>query len=398
VQGSIQKRPLRNGKIAYLVRVELPPDPTTGKRHQRSKQVATRKAADTLLATWLAEVERGTAVEPSKLTVGEYLRDWLPAHRAAKRLRLTTYTGYELLVHKHIIPALGGIPLQQLTPKQVQDFYTRLLTEGRLDGRGGPLSPRTVQYAAMILKQALARAVALQLVARNAAAAAQPPSAPRRERASWSAEQARAFLASLEGEHYGTALLVSLSTGLRRGEVLGLRWQDVDLEDGTLHVRQTLTSVRGQVYLGPPKTPTSIRDVPLYPAVVSALQAHRKQQLGHRLAAGSAWTDLDLVFCTHLGGMTHPRNLYRRYQHLVKAAELPPLPLHGLRHTFASLLYEDTKDLLLVSRVLGHASPAVTANVYAHLLPKAERRAASAIGRALFPTDGDAAAAAVNLT
>jgi integrase len=383
VMDGIQKRTGPRG-VSYRVRIDLPPDPVTGERRRRSATFRTKREAEAARIRMLADIERGTAVDPSKLTLGAFLADWLPRHRVKKNLRPSTYSSYEMNIRQHITPTLGQVPLQRLTPKHIADFYHQLQTNGRKDGKSGGLSAQSVKYIAMILKQALKHAVRLRLVVRNVAEDVDPPKVPHREMKSWNEEQARYFLSLLEGEYYGPLLLVDLATGLRRGELLALRWQDIDLEQGYLRVRQALTEVKGKVEIGPPKTKSALRELLLPPEVVSVLHEHLKRQVELRLACGAAWQDRGLIFSTPDGAPIHPRNFYRRFIYLIARSELPRITLHGLRHTFASLVYGRTKDMLAVSRALGHASPSTTANIYAHLLPDAERKTAEAIGGVLF--------------
>jgi integrase len=382
-QGSITKRLTADGKARYLVRVEYPPDPVTGKRRQRAKTFGTRKEAEAELARWLTEIERGTALEPSKLTVGEYLAHWLGAY-AATNVRPTTYRSYEQLIRVHLVPALGHIPLQKLSPAHLQAFYSDRLARGRADGTGG-LAPRTVRYLHSIVREALAQAVRWQLVARNVADATEPPRAVRPHVQTWDTAQLRRFLTfAQDDEHYGPVWLVAVATGLRRGEVLGLRWEDVDLERGRLHIRRSLVEIGSALHIQEPKTESSRRVLPVPAEVVAALRAHRARQAEHRLRLGPAWQDHGLVFTTASGGPIAPRNLLRRFKALAEAAGLPPIPFHGLRHAHATALLRDGIPAKVVSERLGHSSISLTLDTYSHVLPGMQRQAAGSIDVALF--------------
>jgi integrase len=330
------------------------------------------------------EVKTGEAVGRSKLLLGAYLDDWLEKHRIQKPLRLTTYTRYECIIRVNIKPTLGTVPLQRLTRKQVEHLCYCLQVSGRADGKGGGLSARSVRNVLRLLSEALRHAVALQYLSKNPCEGMRPPTAKQADMAFWQPDEVKRFLDLLQGEHYGALFLLDLATGLRRGELLGVRWQDLDLEAGVLHVRQSLVEVKGRLHFSEPKTARGQREIHLPPRVVVALEDHRKRQLEWRLACGPEWAEGDLVFTTADGRPLMPRNVYRRFVQLVGRSGLPRISIHGLRHSAASLLWAETRDLLLVSQVLGHAQPSTTANIYAHLMKDAPRRAAEAMDRALF--------------
>jgi len=370
---------------SYLVRVELARDPVTGNRKQRAESFATMKAAETARVKWLSEIENGTAIDTSKMTTGEYLAHWLETY-AKTNTRPTTYASYEIYAKTHLIPALGAIPLQRLAPAHLHALYAEKLIGGRKDGKAGGLSPRSVRYLHSIIREALQHAFQLNMVVRNVADAVQAPRVTRPPVKVWSAAEAGRFLAGAEGSAYAPVWRVLLTTGMRRGEVLGLRWQDCDLSRGIIAVRQTLVDVQGKVSFGEPKTKSGRRTITLDPATLAALKEHRTRQLEQRLAIGPQWTDYDLVFTGLNGNWIHPRNLARAFGLLVKKATLPYIPLHGLRHTSATLLLTQNIHPKVVSERLGHSSIGITLDTYSHVLPSMQREAADAIGLALAVT------------
>jgi integrase len=344
-----------------------------------------KKAAEEARAKRTVEVKGGAAVGRSKRTLGVYLDDWLEKHRVRKPLRLSTYTRYECIIRVNVKPTLGGVPLQQLTRKHIEDLCYRLQTGARADRRSGSLAPRSIRNVLRVLSEALDHAVHLKDLAHNPCDGIRAPKVDQAIMPFWQPDEAKRFLALLEGERYGTLFLLDLATGLRRGELLGLRWQDLDLATGTLRVRQNLVDVKGRLHIDQAKTPRSQREIPLPGPVVEALSEHRTRQNKWRLASGEAWPEGDLVFTTADGGPLHPRNVYRRFMQLVeRSSDLPRISLHGMRHSAASVLWAETRDLLLVSQILGHAQPSTTANIYAHLFKDAPRRAAAAMEAALF--------------
>ncbi|HLH24962.1 MAG TPA: site-specific integrase [Chloroflexota bacterium] len=286
-----------------------------------------------------------------------------------------------------IIPALGGMSLQRLSERHIEEFLYKLRTAGGAAGK--PLSARSVRNTLVVLNEALKQAKRLKLIARNPCAEIEPPKIDAQPQPQWTPDEAKRFLALLEGERYGVLYVLTLTTGLRRSEVLGLRWQDLDLDAGVLHVRQKLVEIKGKLQFGnKTKTPSGRRDIELHPRVVQLLSEHRKKQLAQRLAAGPRWVGAgdggELVFSTPQGKPLYPRNVYRRLTQLIDQAGLTRTGLHGMRRTASSIAHDETKDLLAAARMLGHSQPDVAAKHYARASDEATRLAAQAVGRAYF--------------
>lgn len=326
---------------------------------------ATKREAQRHLIEVLGALQRGDYVEPSKLTVADFLTDWLET----LQVRPKTAEGYLHNVAAWIVPALGAYRLAALTPKHVATFYASLRGAPRRDGRG-TISARTGQYVAVVLRHALGDAVRAGLVPKNVAASVERPKAARPEMKAWSSDEARAFLASVEGDRLRAMWHLLLLRGLRRGEVLGLRWKDVDLEGvGRIAIRQTLITVGYEIVVSEPKTDKGRRVVPLDPGLVSVLRAHRARQAEERLAWGEAWTDTGLVFTREDGTPIHPMRLTATFGRLVKRLGLPPIRLHDLRHTCATISIGSGIPTVVVSSWLGHANTSITDNLYRHVSP-----------------------------
>jgi integrase len=331
------------------------------------ERVATKRDAEAGRVEILGRLQRGEHVPPSKLTIAGYLTDeWLPAVRAS--LRPSTYASYAMIIRTRIVPAIGSARLQALTPPMLNRFYGEL---------GGRLSPRSVRYTHAVLRHALADAVKWNRLARNVAAAAEPPSAKAATMKTWSADQLRTFLEHVADDRLFAAWRVTAMTGLRRGEALGLRWRDVDLEVGRLAVVETLIGKRVR---SAPKTDCGRRSVELDPATAEALREHRKHQLKERLAWGPAYSaDLDLVFCREDGTPLWPQSFSRAFSRHAKAAGLPAIRLHDLRHTHASLALAAGVHPKVVSERLGHASVGITLDTYSHSIPAMQADAAAKV-------------------
>lgn len=379
--GSIQKTSGAQG-TAYLVRVEFPPDPITGKRRQRSKSFKTKKEAEKALAEWLVEIERGTALEPTKLNTGDLLTQWFIVHRVD--LAPSSVALYETMLRRHILPGLGTVPLLKLAPQHLGAFYAEKRERGKVNGTGG-LSSRSVRILHNIIHEALDWAVKQQILSRNIADAIAAPKFSYKEKHVWTAEEARRLLDAASDHEWGPLFLVLLSTGVRRGECLGARWRDLDWQAGKLRIAQQVTSVKGQIVIGPPKTAKARRSVTLAPSCLAALKEHRTKQLEARLGA-TDWHDHDLIFCTAYGKPIHPRNIGRTLDRLCQVAGVPRLSVHQTRHTHTTLLFQDGQNIKMISERLGHSSVGVTLEIYAHLAENAQDAAATAIDRLLGPT------------
>lgn len=346
-------------------------------RRQRWLEGHTRKkGAQAALNTVLAESQRGAYVEPSKKKLAEFLVDeWLPAIRGT--IRGSTWDSYRANIEIHVVPQLGHLELRTLSPSHLNRVYAELAENGRADGRGG-LSPKTVRYIHTIIHRSLRDGVRWGLLARNVADLADPPRHSRKEMNVWSAEQLRAFLASVTGSRLHPCYLMAAVTGMRRGEVLGLRWQDVNFDVGRLQVRQTLTSVDYKLVFSRPKTIRSIRSIALDPATVTTLRAHRKAQLEERMAWG-AYEDSGLVFSRENGTPIHPQSLSQAFERDAKAAGLPLIRFHDLRHSYATVALGAGVHPKVVSERFGHSSIAVTLDTYSHVIPALEEEAATRI-------------------
>lgn len=301
-----------------------------------------------------------------------WLRDYAQHNVSAR-----TYERYAGIVRNHLVPALGSIQLSKLRPQQIQAYYSEALESGRMTGRGGPLSARTVLHHHRVLREALQQAVRWQLLSANAADAVEPPRPVRTEMRVLGPEGVASLLeACAEEPTLRMAVYLAVSTGLRLGELLGLKWSDIDLEARSLQVVRSLQYISGQgLRFGEPKTSRSRRRVALSEGTVAELRRHRRRQIAERLAS-SDYSDLDLVLCDGAGAPIPPYQLSQRFSNLVKSAGLAPHRFHDLRHTSATLLLRAGVHPKIVSERLGHSSVAITLDTYSHVLPDMQEEAA----------------------
>jgi len=379
VRGSIRKR----GRDSWTVIVDLGRDPVTRKRRQISKAVrGTKRDAEAFLVQVLHERDTGVERPIGRVSVAAYLDRWLEDY-GRTNLAPKTLATYRDVVRVHLTPTLGSLELVALRPTHIQSMYSRMLVSGRRDGRGG-LAARSVVRYHQILHAALHQAVRWQLLVRNPADAVEPPRAPRRELRATTGEQARAVMAAADATPYGSFVRLALLTGMRRGELLGLRWADVDFDGGALAVQQTAQRIAGLgIVFRQPKTRLSRRSVAISSDAVALLRRHRRQQVETRLLAGAAYRDRDLVFATALGTPIEPGNLRRSWLGITRAAGLPGLRVHDLRHAHATLMLAQGVHPKVVSERLGHASVNITLDTYSHVLPGLQAAAAEALDAVL---------------
>ena len=356
-------------------------DPVTGKRRQRTKSgFKTKREAEEAVRAVLDEVRVGAYVPPSTETVGEYLAGWL--ERAKPNLRRTSWDGYRKDV-KHLTSRLGAIPLQELKPVQLEACYAELATSGGMRGQG--LSAKTIGNAHAVLRRALGDAERLGLVSRNAARLARPPKTESVEMPTWTSEELGRFLESVGEDRLYAAFVVLATTGMRRGELLGLRWGDLDLGAGHLSVKQTITASNYVIIVGPTKTTRSRRRIELDPVTIESLRRHRKAQAAERLAAGSDWHNEDLVFCQPNGEPVHPDRFTRYFRRQVTKVDVTLIRgPHDLRHTWATLALKAGVHPKVVSDRLGHSTISITLDIYSHVTPSLDADAANAVASAIF--------------
>ncbi len=366
MNGTIDKRTGPQG-TAYRVRVELSPDPITGKRRYRAETHRTKKDAEKRLREWVTEIERGTAVDSTKMTIGELVTQWLAVQRP--RIKPRTCEHYEFTLKRHVAAHIGTTLVQKVRPITIDALYALLRDEG--------LSDHAVYRAHQRLRQIFDYAVKRYIVAVNPMQHVETPTMHSAPPTVLTAPQIQRFLSFARHDAHNPVWLLLLQTGLRRGEALGVRWRDLDLERGKLTVRQCVESLRGLPHIQTPKTAAAMRTISLFPESVKALHDLRKRHLQARLAA-TDWEENDLVFCTSNGRPLAPTNVLRSLRAIQEKANaaakadeaelLPRFDIHDLRHSHASHLLREGWDIVRVSRRLGHANPGITMTIYAHAI------------------------------
>ena len=376
MRGSIVKP---KGRDVYYVVVDEMVD---GERKRRWHPAGkTKRDAEDKLAEIVGKVKQGVYVSPTRATVETYLREtWLPAARGT--VKPSTAELYGTIIDTYIVPHLGATKLQQVKGSHLNALYATLETSGRKNGT--PLGAKTIRNVHTLLHRAFRDAMRWEMLSRNPADAADPPKVPRPVPRYWTAPQVGAFLIATADDRLGPLWFTIAATGCRRGEALALRWSDLDLDKGRASISRTLAWVDKTATFTEPKTAASSRVVPLPAEAVAVLREQRKRQAAERLAAGELWNGLGLVFALEDGNPTPPKRVTKAFERAVGRAALPPLSVHGLRHTFATVALEAGILTKVVADVLGHSSATITADLYSHTTEPSTRDASDRVASAMF--------------
>ena len=369
--GSIRERT----KGRWEIRVELGQGPD-GKRKRKIVQFRGNKTeANKKLRELLIVQDKGMPLDTSKATMAEFLAQWLRDY-AETNTGPRTVEGYREKIQGYIIPHLGSVPLVKLTPQHVQGLYAAMLSRG--------LSPRTVLHVHRILREALSHGMKWGVLMRNVCDAVDPPKPRRKEMTALDAAGVERFFDAAFNSPYGAFFFLAIYTGLRRGEMLGLRWSAIKLAARTLSVTETIQRVKGKGLVSlEPKTDRSRRSVSLPPDAVALLSGLKIKQREEREAIGLDWTESDYVF-SHIDGRPfHPDTVSHTFGVIIKKSGLPHIRLHDLRHTHATMMMELGINPKIVSERLGHASVVITLDLYSHVSPGLQEEAAAKFGEEL---------------
>lgn len=363
-EGAIYER--KDRKRKWVGSVDLP----NGRR--RTFSAITKEEVQDWLKKATLEAQQGILLPAADETLAQYLERWL-RDEASQRLRPRTLRRYTELIRLHVIPSIGNVRLDKVGRPHLLRLYREAGEKG--------LCPATVHYIHRVLHVAFRDAIRGDHIARNPCDLVDPPPKEDPDVVPFTKDEAAAVLRAAQGHRLYALLLMALLTGMRQGEILGLQWEDLDLDpekaQGLAQIRRSLGYLTGRGFIfGPPKTAKSRRRVSLSPSVVSALVVHRERQNEERAAAGAAWREHGLVFCSRNGSPIHHSNLYHRlFQPIVKELGIVGKNFHGLRHTCATLMYARGDELKTISDLLGHSSVRITADLYAHPVIEVQRQA-----------------------
>jgi integrase len=359
--GSVFRRPERKGGKEWVAQIIL----ENGKTRQR--YFYTQAEADEALNEMLYEQKRGMLASGPKQKLADHLNWWLDEVKR-QRLRESSYIRYRYALDKHILPALGDIQLQRLTTQKLQSFYNSKQKERQ--------SPSSIQTMHKVLHGALDYAVNIHLLAYNPSDHVSLPRQVKRKAKPLTLEQARHLVHVARGSSLEGFLTLALATGMRHGELVALRWEDVDLEKGSVFIHRTARyQGKSRILEGDAKTASSERVLPISRTVCGMLAAHKARQNEERLQAGPAWEDHHLVFCNRRGRILIATTTRAQFLRLLRKADVPPMHIHDLRHTAATLFRSMGVDLKVVQEILGHSQLDMTLNVYSHVLPSMQTAA-----------------------
>ena len=370
-EGSIRKRKDGRWEGRYVVGH----DPITGKMISRNVLGKTQAQVKEKLRTAIENSKRLDYTQTGKYTVGQWMDEWFEAYAKVK-VRPSSHQTYKGYIENHIKPNIGDIPIEKLTSLQLQKFYRLLLTEGRvprIESEKQPkgLSAKTVRNINQVISSAMDMAVRHKLILSNPTEGCELPKVEHREMKTLPAEQLGAFLREAKESGVYELYYMDLATGLRRGELLGLKWEDIDLQNGVIHVRRQVARVDGEVKELPLKTKNSYRNISISQdavAMLTEMEAHRSS---------------DYVFPSSTGGPISPDSVNNMLHRVLKRAGLPSIRFHDLRHTFATLALQNGVDIKTVSGMLGHFSAGFTLDTYAHVTTSAQKEAARTMGNVL---------------
>jgi len=328
----------------------------------------------------------GGYTEPSKLYFAEWLDIWYNNY-AKPNLRPTTWDGYGKWIKNHIKPGLGGILLRELDPSHIQKFYNQKLTEKPLNGRGNTLSAKSIRQMHIIISQCLDQAVFEGKIFRNPAKATKPPKSTNKEATFLTEKQIKDFMKNISDDRWYPAFLTALGTGLRLGELCALKWVNTDLENGVIHVKESVVRVKTnakdgpktKLIIQPPKTKTGMRSVPVPNEIIAELKRWQLKIKEESMRIGKPFKPDSFVFVTELGTPIEPGSLSKHLLKLMRDNGLEGVHFHSLRHSYASLLLKAGEHPKVVQELLGHSSIQVTMDIYSHVDPEIKKRAARSI-------------------
>lgn len=374
MKGSIKKR-----GSTYSFVVDIGKDPVTGKRRQkRFSGYKTKKEAQTALATVIHELEQGSFVLPAHDTLKDYLNYWISQRE--ENLSPTTVYGYKIIINNHLVPSMGAVQLKDLKPLMLNEYYSEKLKT---------LSGRTVLHHHRMLRKALQDAVGWQLIKSNPCDAVEPPKATKYKAEVLDIDEIRKLINALKGHKLEVPVSLMLFLGLRRGELLALKWSDIDFEKSTITIQRNLVRAGEagvELILKEPKTEDSIRSIPLSDGIVDMLEKHKINQKSQKLKFGKYYKDKDLefVFTEEDGSLINPASFSHRFGDFLKENGLKEIRLHDLRHTNATIMLMSNIPAKVASQRLGHSNISTTLDIYSHVLKDMEKDVSEKISDIIF--------------
>lgn len=370
MRGNIRQR----AKNSWTITIELPRDEISNKRRQKFFTVkGSKKDAEKFLTEKLRELDTGILIDTTKIKFGEYLDFW--REKTFNNLEVTTMEGYIQKIDKHIKPYLGNIVLENLKPLHLQNFYSEKLKSGKLNGEGG-LSERTVLALHRIIHSALEQAVKWQLIVRNVAEAVEPPKAKKYQANFLDDKQTEELIKKAQNTDIYIPIMLAIYTGARRGEILGLSWDNVNLENGTIKIVDNLCATKNGLIIKQPKTNSGIRTIAISQSLIKILKKHKIDQMKNKMRLGLSYCDNNMVCCYEDGHLFNPKRFSAKFNEFLEKNNLPIVRFHDLRHSHASLLVKMGVQPKEISTRLGHSNIGITMDLYSHIYEETDREVA----------------------
>lgn len=371
MRGNIRQR----SKNSWTITIELPKDTKTNKRKQKYYTIrGSKKEAEKFLTEKLRELDTGLLISTNKIRFDDYLDYW--KDKTFENLEITTKEGYVQKIDKHIKPYLGNIYIEDLKPLHLQNFYEEKLKNGRIDKKGG-LSPRTVLALHRIIHSALQQAVKWQLIIRNVAEAVEPPKAKKYKAKYLTDKQTEELINKAKGTDIYIPIMIAIYTGARRGEVLGLNWNNVNLEKGIIKIVDNLCTTKSGLIVKEPKTGSGVRTIAISKTLVDILKRYKVKQIENKIKLGRLYQENNMVCCYEDGRLFNPKRFSAKFHELLERNSLPIVRFHDLRHSHASLLVKLGIKPKVISERLGHSNIAITMDLYSHLYEEADMEVAN---------------------
>lgn len=380
VTGNIQKRKRKNG-YAWEITIEMPPDPITKKRNRTTKTVkGTKKEAEQVLRKLIAEAEKGYHVTNNKITILEWVQTWIEVY-ITPNVSPTTLSRYQGMINRYINPLLGSMQVQQLTTLAVQSWVNGLKVS---PASGKEMSAATIKHTYHVLKGAMDKAVLAGIIPRSPCQGIMLPKGEKKAAVIYDEQQIQQLIQAAKGTEMELPIDMELCLGLRRGELLGLEWGDIDWKKGQIHIIRTRVVVNGKSVVKDPKTATSKRTIDVPTRLMEKLKKHQRTCQMNRLRMGEDYTATDFIIVHPDGKPIYPEYLSQMLTKLQKKYDLPQCRFHDLRHLCASIMLMQGVNVKVAQERLGHKDISTTLNIYSHVLPSSAKEAAEKIGELVY--------------
>ena len=359
-EGTIYKR--KDGKWCGQLTIGTTPE---GKQKRKSFYGDTRKEVARKMTEMKHKLFTGTYIEQTNIKLEDWLKKWVKGRKST--LAYSTYRNYEMMIRNHLIPTLGRTKLKELNARQVQELLNYKLEHGKINGEGG-LSASSVKYIYTTLHAALEQAVKERLIPNNVCVAVEVPKKQEETKLhTWTTKEVNKFLNVAKGYRFFEVFYLALNTGMRKGELLGLQWKDIDYNKNVINVKRQLTRTDKGLIFKKVKTKSGNRTIPITDDVIRYLKSHKIRQSEQKLALGEGYNNKDLIACNGIGNGLDGRNLNREFKKIIEDAGLPSIRFHDLRHTFATTYLQNGGNIKTLQQILGHSSITVTIDTYSHV-------------------------------